>query len=102
MIECRLERQVFIFDGLVIHRVHPSGIAMHFYIDFVESAEIASDKKGRQYLQINMKEDINKKSLGIWPRPDLSPDTISQAQAFVDEVMRAIGSREANPWQGMR
>ena len=101
MIECRLERQVFTFDGLVIHRLHPSGIAMHFYIDFVESAEIASDKKGRQYLQINMKEGINN-SLGHWPRPDLSPDTIPQAQAFVDEVMRAIGSREANPWQGRR
>ena len=54
MIECKLERQIYTFDGYIIHRLHPSGISMHFHIDFVESAEIETDKKGRQYLQINL------------------------------------------------
>ena len=93
MIECKLERQVYTFDGYVIHRCHPSGISNHFYIDFVESAEIVSDKKGRQYMQINMKESTDR-SIGYWPKRELTPDTFPQAQAFVDKVMRAIASRQ--------
>jgi len=93
MIECKLERQVYAFDGSVIHRYHPNGTSHHFYIDFVASAEIVSDKKGRQHMQINMKENTDS-SIAHWPKRELTPDTLPQAQAFVDAVMHAIASRE--------
>ena len=93
MIECKLERQIYTFDGYIIHRLHPSGIAMHFHIDFVESAEIETDKKGRQYMQIKLMDRLAK-SLGLWPDRELTSETLPQAQAFVDEVMRAKKSRQ--------
>lgn len=93
MIECKLERQIYTFDGYIIHRLHPKGISIHFHIDFVESAEIETDKKGRQFLQINLMDSLDR-SLGLWPKRELDPDTFPQAQAFVDEVMRAKESRQ--------
>ncbi len=92
MIECKLERQIFTFDGHIIHRLHPSGIAMHFHVDFVESAIIEMDKKGRQFIKINLMDRLDR-SLGLWPDRELTPETLPQAQAFVDEVMKAKESR---------
>jgi hypothetical protein len=66
---------------------------MHFHIDFVESAEIETDKNGRQYLQINLMTSLDR-SLGLWPKRELTPDTLPQAQAFVDEVLRAKETRQ--------
>ena len=93
MIECKLERQVYTFDGYAIHRYHPNGISDHFYIDFVESAEIVMDKKGRQHMKINMKERADS-SISHWPDRELTLDTLPQAQAFVDEVMRVKASSQ--------
>jgi hypothetical protein len=93
MIECKFERVVFVFDGHVIHRYHPQGASTHFYIDHVQSVEIISDKKDRKYLQLNQKEDRSR-SIGIWPNPEIPQATVPQAQAFVEEVMQAIASRQ--------
>ena len=93
MIECKFERVIYTFDGQVIHRYHLEGASTHFHIDFVESVEIISDKKGRQYLQMNTKASTSR-NVGIWPPPELTQDTMPQAQAFVDDVMKAIASRQ--------
>jgi len=92
MIECKTEEEIVFFDGRVIDRFRARGASLHFHIDFVESVEITSGRKGRQYLSINLKV-LPSGDARTMPNPQLSPETIPQAQAFVDEVMRAIASR---------
>ena len=55
MVECRTEEEIVAFDGRVIDRFRASGSSLRFHIDFVESVEITSDKKGRQKLEINLR-----------------------------------------------
>jgi protein required for attachment to host cells len=94
MIEFKTEREIVAFDGRVISRFRARGISLHFHIDFVESVEITSDKKGREYyLRIHLKEHPSS-DLGAIPDHRFSPEAVPQAQAFVDEVMRAIASRQ--------
>ena len=92
MIEFKTEWEIVAFDGRVIDRFFHSGASEHYHIDYVESFELAANRKGRRYLQINMKTPG-----GFRPQPftQLSPEDIPQAQAFVDEVMRAVASRKA-------
>ena len=93
MIEYKTEKEIVAFDGRVIERFRSGGTSLHFHIDFVGSVEIYSDKKGREhFLRINLKDHPGSAARSI-PNQRLSPDTIPQAQAFVDEVMRAIASR---------
>ena len=94
MIEYKTEREIIAFDGRVIERFRSGGTSLHFHIDFIESVEIYSDKKGQEhFLRINFKGSPDSEARSL-PNQRLSPDTISQAQAFVDEVMRAIASRQ--------
>ena len=93
MIECKTDKEIVAFDGRVINRFRASGSSLHFHIDWVESVEITSDKKGRQKLQINLKKPSSS-DVRVWPNQRLSPDTLPQAQAFVDEVMRTITARQ--------
>jgi len=90
MIEFKSEWDILSFDGRVIERFGPSGRSEHFHIDFVESFELASNRKGSQFLRIKMKT-----SGGYRPEPftHLSPQEIPQAQALVAEVQRAMASR---------
>ncbi len=92
MIELKTEREIIDFDGRIINRYHSRGISIHFHIDWVESVEINSDRKGRRHwLQFNLfagQSDSISTTV-----PQLSPENMPQAQAFVDEVMRAIASR---------
>jgi hypothetical protein len=94
MIEYKTEREIVAFDGRVIERFGSGGTSLHFHIDFIKSVEIYADKKGQEhFLRINFKDAPGSEARSI-PDQRLSPNTIPQAQAFVDEVMRVIASRE--------
>jgi len=92
MIECKTEEEISVFDGRVIQRFRPYGSSEHYHLDLMASVEITTDRKGRQYLRFNLTAIPNGKTNLTNPR--LTPETLPQAQAFVDEVMRAISSRQ--------
>jgi hypothetical protein len=93
MVEFETESEIVSFDGRIISRFRARGLSLHFHIRFVESVEITSDRKGREHwLRINLKENPSSDVRAI-PNQHVSLETIPQAQAFVDEVMRAIESR---------
>jgi hypothetical protein len=94
MIEYKTEREIVAFDGRVIERFGSGGTSLHFHIDFIKSVEITSDKKGQEhFLRINFKGSPSSDARSF-PDQRISPDTIPQAQAFVDKVMRVIASRQ--------
>ena len=94
MIEFKTDKEVVAFDGRVVTRYRGRGLSLHFHIDFIESVEITSDKKGQEHrLRINLKENPSSEVRAIRDQR-IPSEAIPQAQAFVDEVMRAIASRQ--------
>ena len=90
MIECKSGWEIVSFDGRVVERYHPNGASEHYHIDYLESAEITTDRKGRHYLKINPKVHGG---FNRFTSPELAPEEVPQAQALVDEVNRVIASR---------
>jgi hypothetical protein len=90
MIECNRRREILTFDGRIISRYFARGSSEHFHIDHIGSVEITADKKGRQRLIIIGKDPDRFKPQHTFGQ--LLPEEIPQAQAFVDEIQKAIAA----------
>jgi len=91
MIECKTESEIITFDGHVIGRYRYSGASEHYHIDFLESVEVTTDKKGRQHLRFTFKQIGGYTRM---PDPSLTLESSQHAQVFVGEVMRVKASRQ--------
>ena len=90
MIELKTDWEIVAFDGRIIDRYSHSGASEHYHIDYIQSFKLTTDKKGRQFLRIEMKTPGGFK---LKPFTQLSTENVPRAQALVDEVMRVIATR---------
>jgi len=80
MIELHLENTIIAFDGRVIEAFPQGQVASRYHVANIMSADIKSDKKGRQSLQIFMKGG------GGFATAPLSADAAQQAQLVIAEI----------------
>jgi hypothetical protein len=83
MIELHLENTIIAFDGRVLEAFPQGQPASRYHVANVRTAEIKSDRKGRQSLQIFMEGG------GGFATAPLSPEAAQQAQTLITEIQEA-------------
>jgi hypothetical protein len=86
LIEVVLENTIISFDGRVIEAFPQGQPSQRYHIANINTADIKSDRKGRQSLQIFMKGG------GGFATAPMSPEAAQQAQLLLAEVEKARAS----------
>jgi hypothetical protein len=86
MVEVYLENTIISFDGRVIEAFPQGMVSNRYHARNVEKADIITDKKGRQSLQIFMRGG------GGIVTAQLSPEAARQAQLLLAEIEKARAS----------
>jgi hypothetical protein len=86
MIELHLEHTIIAFDGRVIEAFPQGQVSNRYHVANVKTAEIKSDKRGRQSLQIFMQGG------GGFATAPLSPEAAQQAQMLIAGIEKARAS----------
>jgi hypothetical protein len=82
MIELHLENTIIAFDGRVLEAFPQGQPASRYHVANIKTATIASDRKGRQSLQIFMHGS------GGFATAPLSPEAAQQAQRLLAEIQQ--------------